>query len=227
MTEYKLVVVGAGGVGKSALTIQLIQNHFVDEYDPTIEDSYRKQVVIDGETCLLDILDTAGQEEYSAMRDQYMRTGEGFLIVFAVNNAKSFEDITQYREQIKRVKDAEEVPMVMVGNKCDLPTRSVDMQQARDVARNYGIPFIETSAKTRMGVDDAFYTLVREIRKDVSNIYFIFTSYLLLLSHRDWNNWSNMMGISVPTSMMIVPARQGAKTTEEEARKMCFAVSRG
>jgi GTPase KRas protein len=166
MTEYKLVVVGAGGVGKSALTIQLIQNHFVDEYDPTIEDSYRKQVVIDGETCLLDILDTAGQEEYSAMRDQYMRTGEGFLIVFAVNNAKSFEDITQYREQIKRVKDAEEVPMVMVGNKCDLPTRSVDMQQARDVARNYGIPFIETSAKTRMGVDDAFYTLVREIRKD-------------------------------------------------------------
>ena len=96
-------------MGKSALTIQLIQNHFVDEYDPTIEDSYRKQVVIDGETCLLDILDTAGQEEYSAMRDQYMRTGEGFLIVFAVNNAKSFEDITAYREQIKRVKDAEEV----------------------------------------------------------------------------------------------------------------------
>jgi small GTP-binding protein len=136
MTEYKLVVVGgklktqysseyvlsrlknfsskwlislAGGVGKSALTIQLIQNHFVDEYDPTIEDSYRKQVVIDGETCLLDILDTAGQEEYSAMRDQYMRTGEGFLLVFAVNNAKSFEDISSYREQIKRVKDAEEV----------------------------------------------------------------------------------------------------------------------
>ena len=74
-------------------------------------------------------------KEYSAMRDQYMRTGEGFLIVFAVNNIKSFEDITTYREQIKRVKDAEEVPMVMVGNKCDLPTRQVDMQQARDVAR--------------------------------------------------------------------------------------------
>lgn len=80
MTEYKLVVVGAGGVGKSALTIQLIQNHFVDEYDPTIEDSYRKQVVIDGETCLLDILDTAGQEEYSAMRDQYMRTGKASCV---------------------------------------------------------------------------------------------------------------------------------------------------
>jgi len=166
MTEYKLVVVGAGGVGKSALTIQLIQNHFVEEYDPTIEDSYRKQVVIDGETCLLDILDTAGQEEYSAMRDQYMRTGEGFLCVFAVNNAKSFEDISLYREQIQRVKDADEVPMVLVGNKCDLPTRAVDMKHARQVAESYAIPFVETSAKTRQGVDDAFYTLVREIRKD-------------------------------------------------------------
>ncbi|ROT64798.1 Ras-like protein [Penaeus vannamei] len=160
------IIQDTGGVGKSALTIQLIQNHFVDEYDPTIEDSYRKQVVIDGETCLLDILDTAGQEEYSAMRDQYMRTGEGFLLVFAVNNAKSFEDISAYREQIKRVKDADVVPMVLVGNKCDLQVRAMDMQQAREVAKNYDIPFIETSAKTRMGVDDAFYTLVREIRKD-------------------------------------------------------------
>ena len=99
-------------MGKSALTIQLIQNHFVDEYDPTIEDSYRKQVVIDGETCLLDILDTAGQEEYSAMRDQYMRTGEGFLCVFAIDNSKSFEDIESYRGQIRRVKDADDIPMI-------------------------------------------------------------------------------------------------------------------
>lgn len=165
MTEYKLVVVGAGGVGKSALTIQLIQNHFVEEYDPTIEDSYRKQVVIDGETCLLDILDTAGQEEYSAMRDQYMRTGEGFLCVFAVNNNKSFEDVNQYREQIKRVKDADEVPMVLVGNKVDLQSRTVDSKQGQLLAESFCIPYVETSAKTRQGVDDAFYTLVREIRK--------------------------------------------------------------
>ncbi|KAJ8402500.1 hypothetical protein AAFF_G00365830 [Aldrovandia affinis] len=165
MTEYKLVVVGAGGVGKSALTIQLIQNHFVDEYDPTIEDSYRKQVVIDGETCLLDILDTAGQEEYSAMRDQYMRTGEGFLCVFAINNSKSFEDVHLYREQINRVKDSDSVPMVLVGNKSDLGSRSVESRQAQELARSYGVPFVETSAKTRQGVEEAFYSLVREIRR--------------------------------------------------------------
>ena len=70
------------------------------------------QVVIDGETCLLDILDTAGQEEYSAMRDQYMRTGEGFLCVFAIDNMKSFEDIESYRGQIRRVKDEDDIPMI-------------------------------------------------------------------------------------------------------------------
>jgi len=68
------------------------------------------------------------------MRDQYMRTGEGFLLVFAVNSAKSFEDIGTYREQIKRVKDAEEVPMVLVGNKCDLPSWNVQNEQAREVS---------------------------------------------------------------------------------------------
>ena len=95
------------------MIIQLIQNHFEEDYHPTIEDSYRKQVLIDEETCLLEILDTGCQKGYSAMMDQYMRTGEGFLIVFAVNNAKSFEDITAYREQIKRVKDAEEVRVLL------------------------------------------------------------------------------------------------------------------
>jgi GTPase KRas protein len=82
--------------------------------DPTIEDSYRKQVTIDDETCLLDILDTAGQEEYSAMRDQYMRTGEGFLLVYAITSRSSFDEISTFREQILRVKDKETVPMVLV-----------------------------------------------------------------------------------------------------------------
>jgi len=166
MTEYKLVIVGGGGVGKSALTIQLIQNHFIDEYDPTIEDSYRKQVTIDEETCLLDILDTAGQEEYSAMRDQYMRTGQGFLCVYSLTNKSSFEEVSSFREQILRVKDAEQVPMVIVGNKLDLDSeRVVSTKEGQELATQYNCPFMETSAKARIRVEDAFYELVREIRK--------------------------------------------------------------
>jgi len=171
MTEYKLVIVGGGGVGKSALTIQLIQNHFIDEYDPTIEDSYRKQVTIDAETCLLDILDTAGQEEYSAMRDQYMRTGQGFLMVYAITSRSSFEELVGFKDQILRVKEADHVPMVVVGNKSDLESeRQVSSQEGQDLARNFSAPFFETSAKTRVNVEESFYSLVREIRKSIGSV---------------------------------------------------------
>ncbi|KAI8366691.1 ras-like protein 3 [Radiomyces spectabilis] len=166
LREYKIVIVGGGGVGKSALTIQFIQSHFVDEYDPTIEDSYRKQCVIDDETALLDVLDTAGQEEYSAMREQYMRNGEGFILVYSITSRLSFEEINTFYQQIQRVKDRDFFPMVLVGNKCDLEgDRQVSSQEGRDLAKQFGCPFHETSAKQRIRVDDIFYEVVREIRR--------------------------------------------------------------
>ncbi|CAG8514736.1 5323_t:CDS:2 [Paraglomus occultum] len=166
LREYKLVVVGGGGVGKSALTIQFIQSHFIDEYDPTIEDSYRKQCIIDDEVALLDVLDTAGQEEYSAMREQYMRTGEGFLLVYSITSRNSFEEITAFHQQILRVKDKDYFPIIVVANKCDLEMeRQVSGHEGRELAKHFGCRFIETSAKQRINVDEAFYNLVREIRR--------------------------------------------------------------
>jgi GTPase KRas protein len=164
--EYKLVVVGGGGVGKSALTIQFIQSHFVDEYDPTIEDSYRKQCVIDEEVALLDILDTAGQEEYSAMREQYMRTGEGFLLVYSIIDRGSFEEVSDFYSQILRVKDKDDFPMILVGNKADLEAdRQVTADKGKALAKELKVSYVETSAKWRVNVDVAFHELVRIIRK--------------------------------------------------------------
>ncbi|GMM38803.1 Ras family GTPase [Saccharomycopsis crataegensis] len=164
--EYKLVVVGGGGVGKSALTIQLIQSHFVDEYDPTIEDSYRKHCIIDDEPALLDVLDTAGQEEYSAMREQYMRTGEGFLLVYSVTSRSSFEELTTFYQQILRVKDSDFVPVLLVGNKCDLEDeRQVSYDEGLDLAKQFNCPFLETSAKQKINVETSFYGLVRIIKE--------------------------------------------------------------
>ena len=70
--------------------------------------------------------------------------------------------------QILRVKDTDDIPMILVGNKVDLPRREVDNKDASDYAKVKNMPYIETSAKTRQGVDDAFYSLVREIRRYVS-----------------------------------------------------------
>lgn len=164
--QYKLVVVGGGGVGKSALTIQFIQSHFVPDYDPTIEDSYRKQCVIDDRVAHLDILDTAGQEEFSAMREQYMRTGEGFLLVFSVIDKSSFDEIPRFHTQILRVKDKDEFPMILVGNKSDLESeRTISTSEAQELGRKLGVPYLESSAKQRINVDAAFHDLVRAIRR--------------------------------------------------------------
>ncbi|KAM4052781.1 GTPase KRas-like [Anomaloglossus baeobatrachus] len=165
MTLYKIAVVGAVGVGKSALTIQFISSHFIEEYLPTIEDLYQKQCVIDHEVCVLEILDTAGAEEFIAMRDQYMQNGEGFLCVFDINDRKSYEEAIRYINQIHHIKNSQDVPMVLVGNKCDLPLCKVDKELVLVLVEHEDVPFIETSAATRQGVKDAFSTLVREIRK--------------------------------------------------------------
>ena len=85
-----------------------------------ILDSDRKQCFIDDEGALLDVVDTAGQEEYSAMREQYMRTGEGFLLVYSITSRQSFEEIVTFQQQILRVKDKDYFPIIVVGNKCDL-----------------------------------------------------------------------------------------------------------
>ncbi|KAN0099292.1 Ras family domain containing protein [Hyaloscypha variabilis] len=166
LREYKLVLVGGGGVGKTCLTIQLIQSHFVDEYDPTIEDNYRKQCVIDEEVALLDVLDTAGQEEYSAMREQYMRTGEGFMLVYSITSRQSFEEVLTFQQQILRVKNLDYFPIMVIGNKCDLENeRQVSRQEGEALARSFGCKYIETSAKSRINVDNAFYDMVREVRR--------------------------------------------------------------
>lgn len=167
MTEYRIVVVGAGGVGKSALTVRFIQGNFVEKYDPTIEDSYRKLVEIDGTACMLDIMDTAGQEEYSALRDQYMKTGQGFVLVYSITSAASFESATKLRTSILRIKeDQTDIPIILVGNKIDVEEdRAVTTEQARAVAAKANCAFMEASAKLNTNVNEIFSELVRLINK--------------------------------------------------------------
>ncbi|KAH3903845.1 hypothetical protein HBI56_236690 [Parastagonospora nodorum] len=186
MTLYKLVVLGDGGVGKTALTIQLCLNHFVETYDPTIEDSYRKQVQIDSQSCMLEVLDTAGQEEYIALRDQWIRDGEGFVLVYSISSRSSFARIQRFHSQIQRVKETAmggsptypgspmsatmpmfgSAPVMLVGNKCDRVTeREVSTQEGQALAKDLGCDFVEASAKNCVNVEKAFFDVVRQLRR--------------------------------------------------------------
>jgi len=163
--SYKIVVIGAGGVGKSCFTIQLISGTFVETYDPTLEDSYRKQMTIDNEEAILNIYDTAGQEDFSAVRDQYIRIGEGFVCMYSVTTDASFQEVRNLREKLLNITDDEHIPCVLVGNKCDLnEDREVQTATGQALANEFGWKFLEASAKTKLNVVEAFEEIVKSIR---------------------------------------------------------------
>jgi len=145
-----------------------IQSHFLKKYDPTIEESYRKQVTVDEKSYLLEILDTAGTEQFTAMRDLYMKNGQGFALVYSIVSDSTFHDLKAIRNHIMKVKDADSVPMVLVGNKCDLEDkRVIQKDQGRALAEDFGLNpdshFYESSAKNRTNVDEIFLDLVRQV----------------------------------------------------------------
>ncbi|KAF9155652.1 hypothetical protein BGZ97_012715 [Linnemannia gamsii] len=163
---HKVIMVGSGGVGKSALTLQYMYGDFVEEYDPTKADSYRKKVTLDNQDCQIDILDTAGQEEYAAIRDNYYRSGEGFICVFSLCEYESFMHTQEFKDQISRVLDDNKIPFILVGNKADLTQlRKVNREEAAARAAEWNCPYYETSAKTRHNVDEVYTILMRKIQQ--------------------------------------------------------------
>lgn len=140
---------------------------------------------------MLEVLDTAGQEEYTALRDQWIRDGEGFVLVYSVSSRSSFSRIQKFYSQIQRVKDtaggspgypgsplsqtmgnvsAGPVPVMLVGNKCDRVTeREVSTQEGSALAKHLNCEFVEASAKTCMNVEKAFFDVVRQLRRQRAN----------------------------------------------------------
>ncbi|KAJ7271326.1 ras protein [Mycena haematopus] len=168
MDDWRIAVLGDGGVGKTALAVKFAYNHFIAvfiTYDPTIEDSYRKQVVVDNRVCSVEVIDTAGQEEYATLRDQWTRECEGFVLLYSTTERSTFERLEVFHQSVRCAKNGKPI-LMLVGNKADKVTeREVLKQDGVALARRFGCEFMETSAKTGQNVERVFTSLVRALRQ--------------------------------------------------------------
>jgi len=167
MDSWRIAVLGDGGVGKTALAVQFTLNCFVETYDPTIEDAYRRQFVVDNKMCFVEVIDTAGQEEYATLRDQWVREGQGFILVYSIASRSSFERVYAFYLAMKRAKKSEpNVPFILVGNKSDQAhEREVSKEEGLARAKYFGCPFFETSAKTAENVETSFVDVICALRR--------------------------------------------------------------
>ncbi|KIJ12011.1 hypothetical protein PAXINDRAFT_171512 [Paxillus involutus ATCC 200175] len=165
MRYFNVVVLGAGGVGKSALTVRFVQDVFLENYDPTIEEAYRRVVEIDGVRTSLEVLDTAGAEQFTALKELYIKSGQGFVLVFSLTQEASLREVDNLRQQIYRIKGGDtSIPIFVVGTKLDLVSeREVSRNTIQSLVARWGIPFYETSAKRNWHVSDVFQDLVKEM----------------------------------------------------------------
>ena len=169
--SIKLAVLGKGVVGKSSLTYRFINYNAPQEHDPTIEDRYKTKINIEGQEYEVEIWDTAGEEDYQNMMDMWINFGEGFLLVFAINDLESFELLKVKHDRVLKGKHGVKCPIVLVGNKQDLENeRKVSHADAKSLADSWEVEYIETSAKTNFNCKEAFEKLAQKIVISKKNI---------------------------------------------------------
>lgn len=166
---FNVVVLGAGGVGKTSLVARFVKNEFPENHNPTVEDLYEKPIHLrKGVSAFLQVLDTAGTYQFPAMRRVTLQFGEAFIIVYAVNDPDSLEEALKLQQEIYEAKGTEDVPMVIVGNKCDLASTRTDEPLVRraiasTLLRGKNCVLAETSAKYDVNVSGVFTALMGQI----------------------------------------------------------------
>jgi len=166
--NYRMALLGAGGVGKSCITLKYLRGSFQETYDPSIEDAFRQQVTCDTIPCMLDVLDTAGQEEFQYITSQWVKKRHGFLLVYSMIDESSFTNLgTYYNIILDEYKSEKDIPpIVVVGNKLDLEhKRVISKATGQALAIRWSGQFIEVSAKTGENIEAAFHTLIRMMRQ--------------------------------------------------------------
>ncbi|XP_023210837.1 GTP-binding protein Di-Ras2-like [Centruroides vittatus] len=165
--DYRVVVFGAGGVGKSSLVLRFIKGTFRENYIPTIEDTYRQVINCNKNICTLQITDTTGSHQFPAMQRLNISKAHAFILVYSVTTNQSLEELSSIFNIIKEIKgNIEGIPIMLVGNKCDeTDCREIDFQLGLDQAMRWGCGFMETSAKTNYHVKELFQELLNMERR--------------------------------------------------------------
>ncbi|XP_015115146.1 GTP-binding protein Di-Ras2 [Diachasma alloeum] len=161
--DYRVVVFGAGGVGKSSLVLRFVKGTFRESYIPTIEDTYRQVISCNKNICTLQITDTTGSHQFPAMQRLSISKGHAFILVYSVCSRQSLEELRPIWAVIRELKgqDISQIPIMLVGNKCDEETlREVATSEGKAEADSWGCGFLETSAKTNHNVNELFRDLL-------------------------------------------------------------------
>eukprot|EP01083_Nonionella_stella_P064522 168228_1 len=168
-----IAICGPGAVGKSAITQRIIDNTFEPDYDPTIEDLFEKSMNVDGYNIVLNILDTAGQEDFKGLREGQMRDKNGYILVYSVISRDTFDDLETFYETLCDVLDSEQEvwkPLILCGNKVDLPpTQHVINDNERNERKRQWMAsnIYNTSALNGHNIKNMIGWLVREIINDL------------------------------------------------------------
>lgn len=161
--DYRVVVFGAGGVGKSSLVLRFVKGTFRESYIPTIEDTYRQVISCNKNICTLQITDTTGSHQFPAMQRLSISKGHAFILVYSVTSRQSLEELRPIWDVIREMKGADlaTIPVMLVGNKCDeMENREVATAEGETEASRWGCNFMETSAKTNHNVKELFQELL-------------------------------------------------------------------
>ncbi len=168
-TFISIGTIGDSQVGKSAMTEIYLNREFSEEYLTTIGININikdTKIIINGEEkeIKVKIWDTAGQEKFKSISTQYIKNCDGILLIYAINNKKTFENIEIWLNEIENKKKKNNIPLVLIGNKIDLEKeREVSFQEGEKLAQTYNMEFFECSAKDKINVNESFNCLIELI----------------------------------------------------------------
>jgi Ras-related protein Rab-8A len=162
---FKLLLIGDSGVGKTCVLFRFSEDAFNATFISTIGIDFKiRTIELDGKKIKLQIWDTAGQERFRTITTAYYRGAMGIMLVYDITNEKSFDNIKNWIRNIEEHASAD-VEKMILGNKCDMnDRRQVSKERGEELAIEYGIKFMETSAKASINVEEAFFTLARDIK---------------------------------------------------------------